>query len=176
MLNTIIKQLTLISHSRWYWWLLIIGGLASLAVGLYHQHVLEEPPCLLCIQVRLLISLLVIIAIVGLFTRQNKWINAIAHISVVLTAVGLAERSYQLLGTERGFVFSDCGFNLGLPAWFAIDEWLPWLYRVETTCGYTPEVIFGITMAEALMVLSVLLLLLSICVSLVSLFQIFKKD
>jgi disulfide bond formation protein DsbB len=86
-----------------------------------------------------LISLLVIIAILGLLARHNKLINTVAHISTVLVAVGLTERSYQLLGTERGFIFADCSFNLGLPAWFAIDAWLPSLYRVETTCGYTPE-------------------------------------
>ena len=75
-----------------------------------------------------------------------------------------------------GFVFSDCGFDLGLPAWLAIEEWLPWLFRVEASCGYTPELIFGITMAEALMVLSVLLLLVSFCVFLVYLFNIKQDD
>ena len=90
--------------------------------------------------------------------------SSLAHLSVVFIAVSLTERSYQLLGTERGFVFSDCGFDLGLPAWFAIEEWLPWLFRVETSCGYTPEIVFDITMAEALMVMSVGLLLLSFCV------------
>ena len=168
MLKNIIKQLKIISHSHWYWWLYIIAGLTSLAVALYHQHVLEELPCLLCIQVRLWISLLVIIAVAGLLSLNNKVLNSLAHISTVLIAVGLTERCYQLLGTERGFIFGDCGFNLGLPTWFAIEEWLPWLYRVETTCGYTPEVIFNITMAEALMVLSVLFLLLSFCISLAS--------
>lgn len=175
MLNNIIKQLKMISHSPWYWWLYIVGGPLLLAVALYHQHILEELPCLLCIQVRLLISLLVIIAIAGLFSLHSKILNAFVHLSTVLVAGGLTDRSYQLLGTERGFVFGDCGFNLGLPAWFAIDDWLPWLYRVETSCGYTPEVLFGITMAEALMVLSVMFLLFSMCVFLLSFFQADKQ-
>ena len=95
--------------------------------------------------------------------------NFIMHISVVLVALGLTERSYQLLGTERGFVFGDCGFELGLPAWFAIDQWLPSVYYVQTSCGYTPEIIFGITMAESLMLFSVALLLVSVGVFLASL-------
>ena len=85
-------------------------------------------------------------------------------VQVVILAISLTERSYQLLGTERGFVFGDCGFDLGLPVWFAIEDWLPWLYRVETACGYTPEIAFGITMAEALIVISVAFLLLGISV------------
>ena len=176
MFNNIIKQLKIISHSPWYWWLYISAGLFALAVGLYHQHILEELPCLLCIQVRLLISILIIIAIVGLFSLHNKVINSLAHIATILVAAGLTERSYQLLGTERGFVFGDCGFNLGLPDWFAIDEWLPWLYRVETSCGYTPEVLFGITMAEALMVLSVIFFLVSVGIFLLSMLRAVKQD
>ncbi|MDH5485720.1 MAG: disulfide bond formation protein B, partial [Gammaproteobacteria bacterium] len=67
------------------------------------------------------------------------------------------------------FIFGDCGFDTGLPAWFAVDQWLPWMFRVETSCGYTPELMFGITMAEALLVFSGVLLLLSLAVAWVSL-------
>lgn len=163
-----IQQLRNMSHSHWYWSAYIVAVLVLLTAALYFQFVREELPCLMCIQVRLLVSLLVIVAFTGLFSRHNRAINSIAHLSVVMIAAALTERSYQLLGTERGFVFGDCGFDLGLPGWFAIEDWLPWLYRVETSCGYTPEIIFGITIAESLMVLSVLLLLLSSCIFLVS--------
>ena len=100
--------------------------------------------------------------------------NVLANISTVLVALSMSERAYQLLGTERGFVFSDCGFDLGLPAWLALDEWLPWLFRVQTTCGYTPEIVFGFTIAESLMVLSILLLAFSACMTLLSLLALKK--
>lgn len=153
----ILSQLKNISDNRWYWPAYIAGSLSLLAAALYFQFVVEELPCLMCIQVRLLLSLLLIVALAGMLFRKNRWLNSVLHLSVVLIAASLTERSYQLLGTERGFVFGDCGFSLGLPAWFAIEDWLPWLYRVETSCGYTPEIIFGITIAEVLMVTSVLL-------------------
>ena len=102
--------------------------------------------------------------------------NAVANLFIVFIAVGITERSYQLLGTERGFIFSDCGFDLGLPAWFPIEEWLPWLYRVETLCGYTPEIAFGITMAEMLTVMSGLLLLVSCAVFLASIVSLKESD
>ena len=146
-----------------------------LVAALYFQYARDELPCLMCIQVRLLFSLLIIIAIIGFLSRNKPWINVLAGISTVLVAVSLTERSYQLLGTERGFVFSDCGFNLGLPGWLALDEWLPWLYRVETSCGYTLEVMFGITIAEIMIVLSVVLLLYSACITLLSLAALKKE-
>ena len=164
MFMQLVQNLKAMSQSRWYWPAFIVSGIGLLAVALIFQHVLEEMPCVVCIQIRLLISLLVIIAGIGLLFRHNRIITLLSHLSVIIVAISFVERCYLLLGTEKGFVFADCGFSLGLPTWFAIEEWLPWLYRIETSCGYTPEIIFGITMAEALMVLSSSLLLLSLCV------------
>ena len=164
----IINQLYNISQSRAYWLLYLVGAMFALAVALYHQHGLDELPCVLCIQVRLIMTLVVFIAIFGLLSMRRRPLNIAAHLMMIATAIGLAERSYQLLGTERGFLFGDCGFDPGLPAWFAVEEWLPWLYRVETSCGYTPEVAFGITMAEGLMAGSVIFILLSVSVFIAS--------
>lgn len=169
MFAKITKHLNNTAHSRWYWLSLIVIGTSLLIAALIFQYVLDEMPCVVCIHVRLWISLLMLIALFGLFTCHSRWLNIFANLAVVGTAVALIERSYLLLGTERGFIFGDCGFSLGLPGWFAIDDWLPWIYRIETSCGYTPELIFGITMAESLMVLSVCLLLLSVSTSLASL-------
>jgi len=165
----IFNHLKNLSVSRWYWLMYIGGSLSLLVAALYFQFVREELPCLMCIQVRLLITLLILVSLAGLWLRRNRVMNLITQLSTVLVFAGLVERSYMLLGTERGFVFADCGFSLGLPAWFAVEDWLPWLYRVETSCGYTPEVIFGITMAEALMVLSASFLLFSLLVFIASL-------
>ncbi len=172
MFTTIIHFLNQLSQNRWYWLLLLAASSFALGDALYYQHVLDEQPCVMCIQVRLWISLLIITLILGLLARNNRVLRNISNLSVVLIAVGLVERSYMLLGTERGFVFADCGFSLGLPAWFAIEDWLPWLYRIETSCGYTPELVFGITMAEALMVTSVLLLVLGLSVFLAGLLKL----
>ena len=79
----------------------------------------------------------------------------------MLTAVGLLERSYQLLSIERGWAFGSCDFDLGLPQWLAVEEWFPSIFKVWESCGYTPELLFGITMAEALLILSSILLVLS---------------
>jgi disulfide bond formation protein DsbB len=157
-----------------YWLVYIAGSLLLMAAAMYFQYIREEPPCLMCIQVRLLLSLLIFIAVIGLLTRRHPMMNVLANISTVLVALSMSERAYQLLGTERGFVFSDCGFDLGLPVWLALDEWLPWLFRVQTTCGYTPEIVFGITIAESLMVLSILLLAFSACMTLLSLLALKK--
>ena len=155
----IINNIKVISHSKSYWLAYILGGAFLLCTALYYQFVLEELPCVACIQIRLWVSLMIIVACAGLLLRHSEITNTMIHFIMLMISAAMTERSYLLLGTERGFVFADCGFDLGLPAWFAIDSWLPWLYRIETSCGYTPEIFFGITIAEALMVISILLLL-----------------
>ena len=164
----LVKKLTCFSHSKTYWLIYISGALVLLCAALFFQYVLDNPPCVLCIQVRMWIALFVIVCLTALFSLNNKFLNFAAQLAVIFIAGALVERSYQLLGTERGFLFSDCGFDVGLPGWFALEEWLPWLFRVETSCGYTPEILFGITMAESLMALSVLLMIASFCVFLLS--------
>jgi protein dithiol:quinone oxidoreductase len=160
----VVKILNTLINSPTYWLACLVGGVTALLVALLYQYVFDEWPCVLCIHIRLWITLLVIVSIAGLLVRKFKILNLFTHFSLVLVAIGLTERSYMLLGTERGFVFGDCGFDVGLPAWFAIESWIPWMYRVESSCGYTPELVLGITMAEALMVMSVGLLILSTAV------------
>lgn len=157
-----LERLAQFGRSRRYWALLAIMGLAFEAVALYFQYVREEYPCVMCIHVRLWFAALVILALVMLLLPRLRAVVAAGHALTLLVAAGLLERSWQLLGVERGFIISECGFDLGLPAWFRPDDWLPSVFRVENTCGYTPELLFGVTMAEALLVFSALFLLLGL--------------
>ena len=168
--------LSYLVHSPSYWLVYIAGGIAALLIALLYQYAFDEWPCVLCIHIRLWLTLLVVVSIVGLLLRQYKKLNLLSHFAAVLVAIGLSERSYMLLGTERGFVFGDCGFNVGLPSWFAVEAWLPWLYKVESSCGYTPELILGITMAEALMVMSIGLLVFSTAVLITGVVAEMKRD
>ena len=162
-----LNKLQIIAHSRWYWLVLVVLGLSFMAVALLYQYVLEELPCVLCIQVRILMSCLTIVAF-SAFVLHNRWSRLISHVLTVVIAASLLDRSYLLLGTERGFVFGDCGFDLGLPSWLPLDSWFPALFRVESSCGYTPELVFGITMAEALIVFSAIFILTSATLTIVS--------
>ena len=165
--NTMLNKLENIAHSRWYWLALVAVGLSFISVALYYQYVLEQAPCALCIQVRMLMFCLIFVAF-NAFILHNEWSGRIAHVLTLVIAASLLERSYQLLGTERGFVFGDCGFDLGLPSWLALDNWFPALFRVEASCGYTPELVFGITMAEALIVFSTAFVLISLALTIAS--------
>jgi protein dithiol:quinone oxidoreductase len=129
-------------------------------VALYFQHVKGLGPCVLCIQTRIWVLAIILLALLGLRLRTLRWPGAIiAHLLMTGLFVGLLDRSWLLFGTERGFVFADCNFNLGLPSWLSLQDWFPAMFMVQEACGYTPELLFGITMAEALLALSSMLVL-----------------
>lgn len=159
-------KLAKIGYGAWYWLGLVVLGVAFETVALYYQHVLDELPCVLCIHVRMLMLVLILVSLAAIVIRRCRWLIVAAHLLTVVVAVMLLERSYQLLGTERGFTFSDCGFDLGLPGWLAVDRWFPAVFQVQTSCGYTPELLFGVTMAEALIVFSAVFLVLSLAMTL----------
>ncbi len=150
-----------LGRQRRYWAFLIIAGLALESAALYYQYALDEWPCALCIHVRIWVAAFILLGLVGLFATASTAISRALHGLNLVVMLGLAERSYQVLAIERGWSFGDCAMDLGMPAWFALDQWMPWLFEVQTTCGYSPYIVFEITMAELLMVISLLLVILT---------------
>ena len=156
------------SQSKLYWVLLLILGLSMESVALYYQYVLDEWPCVLCIHVRIWVSGFIILSILALIVKQSSGLTRILHISNTVLMIGFVERSWQTLAVERGWIFGDCNMDAGLPPWFALDKWFPALFEVKASCGYTPYIIFEISIAEILMLASSGLLVVSLVLLVVS--------
>jgi disulfide bond formation protein DsbB len=153
------------------WLGLILISLAMLGVAWYYQTVLDEPPCVLCIHFRLLFVAVILFSVIGLLTSKYKIANIFSTLGVLASFAFMTERAYQTLGTERRFINSECSFGLNFPDWFAVDQWFPSFFQPITSCGYTPEILFGVTMAEALMVFTIVMTLFSLWVFILSLFK-----
>jgi disulfide bond formation protein DsbB len=156
-----IEYLVDLGRRRRYWVLLILLGIALEASALYYQYVLDEWPCVLCIHVRIWVLAFIVIGLIALIFARSTGIMRLLHGLNTIVMLGLLERSYQLLAIERGWVFGDCDMDLGMPTWFALDKWLPSVFEVQTSCGYTPMILFNISMAEALLVISGALMIIS---------------
>jgi disulfide bond formation protein DsbB len=156
-----IQTLINLSMQRRYWAALVLTGFVLEASALYYQYVLDEWPCVLCIHIRIWIVAFILLGIVAYFSTHSKSAMRFAHGLNTLLLAGLVERSWKVLAVERGWIFGDCDMDLGMPAWFALDKWLPSLFEVQTSCGYTPLILFNISMAEVLLVFSLLLLIIS---------------
>ena len=156
-------------NSAPYWMALVLLALSMEGVALFYQYRLDYWPCVLCIHVRVWLLGLVLAGLLGLLARQRRGFRALAQMLVAVVGAGLLERSLKLLGTERGTLEGSCSMDSGLPPWFALDTWFPSVFQVMEPCGYTPELLFGVTMAEALVVFSALLLALGLVMTAVTL-------
>ena len=156
-----IDRLTNLVTNKAYWSLLLFIAIGMEAVALYFQYALGEWPCVLCIHVRIWLMALLMVSVASLFLKKISYATIFSHGLISVIWAALLERSWNLLGVERGTIFGSCDMDLGMPAWFAIDKWMPLIFEVKTACGYTPELFFKITMAEALMALSSIMLVIS---------------
>jgi len=170
-----LNRLGAIGAGAWYWLAILATGLSLEAVALYYQYALDYYPCVLCIHVRIWVLGFVLAAMLALFVRSFRYLRTLMHGLTVVLSLGLLERAWMLLGIERGTVEGSCSFDSGLPAWFALDQWFPALFKVWEACGYTPELLFGITMAESLVLLGAATLLVSVTMTVASLSENFNN-
>lgn len=148
------STLACINRSSFFWIAMIVICLSMESVALYYQYVLDYGPCVLCVQIRAWILAILIVSIFGLLVRKNHLALIITNLVSLCFAAGMLERSYMTLGIERGFIEGSCTLNSGFPSWLTLDKWLPSVFEPWEACGYTPELLFGITMAEGLIVLA----------------------
>ena len=152
-----IQTLSRLPQSRNWWLFLLVFCIALEAAALFYQYVLDYLPCVLCIHVRLLLAGIALLSIVALVIPRIRPAALILSIAVLGLWAWMTERSYMLLGTERGWVMGECSMESGLPSWFAPEKWFPALFNIHEPCGYTPYVIGKVSMAEVLIVISVVM-------------------
>lgn len=163
-----LEKITLLSRNKIYWAILLLTCLLMEGVALYYQYALDYGPCVLCIHVRIWIAAIGIVALAALLLPTCPRVQKITHPLSLLAVIGLTERSWQTLAVERGWSEGSCSnLDTGLPDWFALDRWLPTIFEPWEPCGYTPELLFRITMAEGLLAFSVLMIAISLIFSLV---------
>lgn len=165
-----LKKLESIGSSAWYWLAILALGVSMETVALVYQYMLDYWPCVLCIHVRIWVMGFMLVAMLALFVRRIWYLRAAAHALTMVMMIGLLERSWMLLGIERGTLEGSCEFDSGLPAWFALDQWFPRLFKAWDACGYTPVLPFNITMAECLVTTAATLLFVSTALTVATIF------
>ena len=146
---TLLEQM--LTKGRGFWWALFGLGSGLLAAALYWQYVIGDDPCQVCIQARLWAVALGLLGAVMLLLPESLLTRLVGLIIAFIASAGMGERAYYLFEIENFRSDGSCEFTLGMPSWFAVDQWFPALFEVRNICSYTPEIAFGISMAEALM-------------------------
>ena len=163
------SSLTNLLQSRWYWAVVAALGFMLLAVALYYQYVLGDEPCQVCIHARLWVVAFTLIALIVLVMPQTSPVRFAGNVGVIIAGAGLFERARYLYRLENGIGDGSCQFQLGMPDWFAVDRWMPWLFEVRNLCSFTPEMLLGLSMAETLMGVGAVVCLVAIYTALMDL-------
>jgi disulfide bond formation protein DsbB len=151
------QSLETLFKSRSYWLMIAAASLAMLVIALYYQYVLGEEPCQVCIQARLWVFALLLVSMTLAALPKNRVLRLSGNLLALACALGLGERAWFLYQLENGIGNGSCEFQLGMPDWFAIDQWFPSLFEVRNLCSFTPEMLFGLSMAEGLLLIAGLL-------------------
>lgn len=140
------------AQNRIIWLSLLTVSLLLEMAALIFQYGLDYGPCILCVQIRALFLLIALIATAALLLpKAAKFVSPIFTLPCSATLLWFC---YQVLGIERGWFEGSCTFEAPFPDWIPLHEWLPSVFEPWELCGYTPDIIFGITMAETLMAIS----------------------
>jgi disulfide bond formation protein DsbB len=164
-----VSSLTNLLQARWYWAVVAALGFMLLAVALYYQYALGDEPCQVCIHARLWVVAFTLIALIVLVMPQTSLVRVAGNVGVIIAGAGLFERARYLYRLENGIGDGSCEFQLGMPDWFAVDRWMPWLFEVRNLCSFTPEMLLGLSMAETLMGVGVGVCLVAICTAVLDL-------
>lgn len=149
------------ANTRHLYLLIALICIAMESGALYYQYILDYGPCILCVQIRAIVLSLFIIALIGTLTSRPI-ISRVLGAPLLATTAGFVYLSYQVLGVERGWFEGSCTFEAPFPDWLPLHSWLPAVFEAWELCGYTPELLWGVTMAEALMLISATLFVVSI--------------
>ena len=163
-------MLARIARGRGIWLFVLLMCVLGEAVALYYQYALRYDPCVLCVHVRAWILLLALISSIGLVGGSKvAWLTQLASLA---TSAGLAWTSYNVLAVEQGWGEGACTMNAGYPSWMPLDQWLPAVFKPLAPCSFTPMMPLNFSMAEGLMVESILCVLLFVMLTI----GLFKKD
>lgn len=158
---------------RWQSWASVIAICVALEAGaVYYQQALLYFPCELCIYTRVWIAAIALLALVGLAVRMQPWAVRGVLVGQIALSVGLGGVVWKLLALDYGFAGAGaCSLYARFPSWAPLDRWLPLLFEVQATCGETPEVLFGLSMADGLAAITVGFLV-AFCAALVGSFAL----
>ena len=151
-----ISQLALSSGaSNWLWVCIALMSFALLASALFFQHVLDALPCEICVYVRVWIAAIGLVALLALGIKRWFYGKLFAQITTIILSFGLTVETWNLIQIEYNIGHGGaCGFFANFPSWAPLDKWFPHIFEVQELCAATPEVLFGISMADSLVLVS----------------------
>jgi len=122
---------------------------------LFYQHVLKTYPCEVCIYIRVWLAAIALISLAGLVLKRWHWSKITSLVLLTGLALGLTSEVWAILQIEYNLGHGGaCSYFANFPSWAKLDHWLPAVFEVQEACAATPKVLFGLSMADGLVAVS----------------------
>lgn len=134
----------------------VVALLLELTAIFFFQHYLKMQPCEKCVYIRLSVMVLCFAALLATIAPGNIMIKVIAYLLLawaivqgVLWGMELnhATQTYAATG-ESSCAFAALKFPFGLP----LDSWWPQVFMVTALCGEESWRLFGLNMAQYMLI------------------------
>ncbi|GAB2657953.1 disulfide bond formation protein DsbB [Vibrio panuliri] len=124
------------SQSRLSWAILLGFIVFFETCALFFQHVMELPPCVMCIYERVAMMGIAGAAIIGLIAPQNliiRWIGlgAWGYSAYRGLELSLQHVDYQFNPSP----FATCDLFVQFPDWAPLNQWAPWMFEAYGDCS-----------------------------------------
>lgn len=172
---TALSYLLKLEQHKLVWISIFLLSASSMAIALVYQYAFAWEPCVLCVHIRIIMLGIMLLAFMMIFLSGYRIPRLIAYFLQNVLAVYLFLTCRELYHVEIGLQEAGCMFSAGLPSWFDLEAWLPALFEVRAACGESPEILFGITMAESLYYASAIAMILSFILTLSSMVNLKAK-
>ena len=152
-----------LGQAAYFWLAGILYLLVMEIIALYYQYILQFYPCALCVQVRAWVVGAMLSSAISFYFRGSFWVRFFGLFLTIVFVSGAFYTSYYAWGVENGTVISTCSMGAGFPSFMPLDQWIPLFFGASGPCGQSPEMWFGLSMVETLMItLGIPLLILSL--------------
>ena len=145
------KAIYELGQNAYFWLIGILYFMLMESIALYYQYVLQFFPCALCVQVRAWVVGAIFSSIASIYFRGKFWIRFLGLLLTIGFVFGAFYTSYYAWGVENGTVISTCSMGAGFPSFMPLDQWIPFFFGADGPCGQSPDMWFGLSMVETLL-------------------------
>ncbi len=133
-------------QTRTPWFLLMLLGLILEGCGLYFQYGLGLPPCVNCVYERALFLTFILAGFIGFIKPQSLWFRTLGALVLLAGSIQGILVTLEHLASYANAFGTKCALKANFPQFLKLDEWLPFMFQPEGTCGPLPWSLLGLNM------------------------------
>lgn len=143
-----------LSINRSGWFLLTFSAVALEATALYFQHGMGLNPCVMCIYERLALLAILVAGVIGLIAPRYLVVRLIALALGLYGAIkgliyAIQHNQYQVNPQP----WNQCPFSPQFPETLPLNKWFPNLFEATGLCSENVWSLWGLSMAQWLIVI-----------------------